>query len=298
MEKGQGAKPFLKWAGGKGQLLKEIQRYYPFGEEITKYAEPFIGGGAVLFDVLNRYSLQAVYISDINPELVNTYKVIRDEVGTLVECLAKFQGEYLGLEHNQRKAYYLDKRQQFNQLKADPQAGQEVQRAALMIFLNKTCFNGLYRVNRQGGFNVPMGDYKNPCICDAENLNNVSGLLQNVEIVLGDYTQSQRFIDNHTFVYLDPPYRPLTSTANFTAYTTDTFDDAAQIALAKFVDGIHQKGAKVLVSNSDPKNADQNDHFFDEIYKAYTIERVAASRMINSNSTRRGKIQELLIRNF
>ena len=298
MEKGQGAKPFLKWAGGKGQLLKEIQRYYPFGEEITKYAEPFIGGGAVLFDVLNRYSLQAVYISDINPELVNTYKVIRDEVGTLVECLAKFQGEYLGLEHSQRKAYYLDKRQQFNQLKTDPQAGQEVQRAALMIFLNKTCFNGLYRVNRQGGFNVPMGYYKNPCICDAENLNNVSGLLQNVEIVLGDYTQSQRFIDNHTFVYLDPPYRPLTSTANFTAYTTDTFDDAAQIALAKFVDGLHQKGAKVLVSNSDPKNADQNDHFFDEIYKAYTIERVAASRMINSNSTRRGKIQELLIRNF
>lgn len=145
---------------------------------------------------------------------------------------------------------------------------------------------------------MPMGDYKNPCICDAENLNNVSGLLQNVEIVLGDYTQSQRFIDNHTFVYLDPPYRPLTSTANFTAYTTDTFDDAAQIALARFVDGIHQKGAKVLVSNSDPKNADQNDHFFDEIYKAYTIERVAASRMINSNSTRRGKIQELLIRNF
>lgn len=292
-------KPFLKWAGGKGQLLKEIEKYYPFADgKITKYAEPFVGGGAVLFDILSRYNLEEIYISDINAELINTYVVIKEHIDELLKFLKKYQDEYIALGTEDRRIYYMTKRERFNSLKVNSNEAKNIEKAALMIFLNKTCFNGLYRVNKKGLFNVPMGAYKKPLICDEKNLHMVSEKLQKVKIVCGDYKESAEFIEEHTLVYFDPPYRPLTETASFTAYTENLFNDEKQIELAEFVERMHKKGAKVIVSNSDPKNANTEDDFFDNLYDTYNIKRVEAARMINCNSESRGKIKELLISNF
>lgn len=293
------AKPFLKWAGGKGQLLKELETYYPFKNgKITKYAEPFIGGGAVLFDILSKYDLKEIYISDINEELINTYRIIRDDIDELISILTIMQSEFVPLDNEHRKIYYLAKREQFNNLKVNGDEKSNIEKAALMIFLNKTCFNGLYRVNKKGLFNVPMGSYKNPLICDNNNLRSVSETLQNVTIVCADYKQSSDFIDKNTFVYFDPPYRPITNTASFTAYTENLFNDEKQIELAQFVNDMHCKGAKIVISNSDPKNSNAEDDFFDNIYSTHKIKRVSATRMINCNSKSRGKIKELIISNF
>ena len=292
------AKPFLKWAGGKGQLIKEIEKYYPFSNTITKYAEPFVGGGAVLFDVLKRFNIKEVYISDTNAELINTYKAVRDNIDELIELLSVYEKENLPMDTESRKQYYMDKRERFNTIKVNGNEKENLEKAALMIFLNRTCFNGLYRVNKKGLFNVPMGSYKNPLICDEDNLRAVSQNLQKVNIVCDDYRKSRDFIDENTFVYLDPPYRPLTSTSSFTAYTENLFNDEMQIELAEFVNEIHDKGAKIVVSNSDPKNSDTDDNFFDDIYSNHKIRRVEATRMINCNSESRGKIKELLISNY
>ncbi len=294
------AKPFLKWAGGKGQLIKEIEPYYPFNKykEIKKYAEPFVGGGAVLFDILSKYELEEVYISDINEELINAYRTIRDNVDELIKLLSDHQNTYFPLGSDQRKEYYLKKRDRFNDLKINVNEQTNIEKASLMIFLNKTCFNGLYRVNKKGLFNVPMGNYKNPCICDSDNLINVSNKLKKVKIVCGDYRDAKDFVDEHTFVYFDPPYRPLNCTSSFTAYTENLFNDESQIELAKFVSELDQRGAKIVVSNSDPKNTNEDDNFFDEIYSNQIIKRVDAARMINSKASARGKIKELLISNF
>lgn len=292
-------KPFLKWAGGKRQLLKEIEKYYPYdNENITKYAEPFVGGGAVLFDILSKYDLEEVYISDINAELVNTYRIIRDNIDVLVSMLQVMQDEFIPMDTGERKVYYMAKRERFNDLKINGDETINIEKAALMIFLNKTCFNGLFRVNKKGLFNVPMGSYKNPMICDENNLREVSKKLQKVNIVCGDYRLSKDFIDEHTFVYFDPPYRPLTDTASFTAYTENLFNDESQKELADYVDELNKKGAKIVVSNSDPKNLNSDDDFFDDIYSAHKIKRVEATRMINCNGESRGKIKELLISNF
>ena len=292
------AKPFLKWAGGKGQLLNEIAQYYPFAQNnITKYAEPFVGGGAVLFDIVNKYHLDEIYISDINTELINTYCVIRDNVDELIDTLHIIEKKFLYLSQDSRKNFFLQKRKLFNEIKIGDNF-QSIEKSALMIFLNKTCFNGLFRVNKKGLFNVPFGDYKSPVICDEENLRIVSQKLQNITIKCQDYKTCLEFIDSNTFVYLDPPYRPLNSTSSFTAYTDILFDDAEQQNLAKLVNTLHQKGAKILLSNSDPKNINAKDNFFDKMYSAYSIKRVEAARMINSNRNLRGKIKELLISNF
>lgn len=245
-------KPFLKWAGGKGQLIKEIEHYYPFENgKITKYAEPFVGGGAVLFDILSRYNLKDVYISDINAELINTYRIIRDDVDDLIKMLYAMQNDFIPLDTDNRKAYYMQKRERFNDLKVNGNENINIEKAALMIFLNKTCFNGLFRVNKKGLFNVPMGAYKNPMICDEKNLRAVSNKLQRVTIVCGDYRRSADFIDENTFVYFDPPYRPITDTASFTAYTENLFNDDAQIELAQFVDEMDKKGAKIIAKKED-----------------------------------------------
>lgn len=205
----------------------------------------------MLFYILNKYDLDAVYISDINAELINTYQTIRDNIDALVETLSGLQNDYIPLDTERRKAYYSEKRERFNALKVSD--GNSLEKAALMIFLNKTCFNGLYRVNKRGFFNVPMGSYKNPLICDETNLRTVSENLRHATIVCGDYRKSGDFIDDKTFAYFDPPYRPLTATASFTAYNENTFDDNAQIELASFVDDMSKKGARVVVSNSDNK---------------------------------------------
>ena len=243
-------KPFLKWAGGKGQLLSEIEKFYPFANgEINKYAEPFVGGGAVLFDILSKYDLKEVYISDINAELINAYRIIRDDIDELIPILTIMQNEFVPMDSEHRKAYYLARREHFNYLKVNGNEGINIEKAALMIFLNKTCFNGLFRVNKKGLFNVPMGAYKNPMICDEANLRAVSEKLQNVIIVCGDYKESAEFIDEKTFVYFDPPYRPITDTASFTAYTENLFNDEKQIELAEFAKKMSEKGARIVVSS-------------------------------------------------
>ena len=258
---GKAIKPFLKWAGGKGQLINEIEQYYPFGDgKITKYAEPFVGGGAVLFDILNRFDLEEIYIGDINSELINTYNMVKNHVDELLELLFSYQCEYIPLVTEERKSYYMLKRARFNELKIGSDETKNIEKAALMIFLNKTCFNGLYRVNKKGLFNVPMGAYKNPLICDEDNIRAVSDKLQNVRIVCGDYTESENFIDEHTFAYFDPPYRPLTGTASFTAYTENLFDDERQIELARFVDAMNKKGAKIVVRRYDIKEKSWSYH--------------------------------------
>lgn len=290
-------KPFLKWAGCKGQLLSEIRKYYPFDDiNINKYAEPFIGG-AVLFDILNQYSLKEIYISDINQELINTYKVIQSKVNDLISLLKVLESKYINTDTQERQNIYLKARNDFNNIKLDKYK-LNTEKAALFIFLNKTCFNGLYRVNKQGLFNVPMGAYKKPIICNSENLYAVSNKIQNINIVYGDYSQSADFIDKHTFVYFDPPYRPLTKTSSFTAYSENNFDDSEQIRLADFVNKIHSKGAKILISNSDPTYINQQDLFFHKLYSSYKIHKVHAARMINSKVQTRGKITELLITNY
>lgn len=296
---GRRVRPFLKWAGGKGQLLGEIGKYYPFAHGPTvKYAEPFVGGGAVLFDILDKYAPEAVYISDSNPSLINAYRVIRDGAGPLIEILEEMQQAFLPLDTAGRKAYYTAARNRYNALETGGDERARLDKAALLVFLNRTCFNGLYRVNRKGFFNVPMGAYKNPLICDRENLLAVSQKLRGVKIVCGDYREAASFIDGDTFVYFDPPYRPITRTASFTAYTENQFLDEEQAQLARFAGEMGERGAKVLISNSDPRNADPADDFFDTLYAAWRIERVEAARMINSDSRARGRIKELLISNF
>ena len=277
--------------------IDEIEKMFPSDSEkaLTKYAEQMVGGGALFFSVLSKYQFKKLYISDINSELINAYIAIKQDVEALIEQLNEMQMTFLPLDENGRKYYYYNIRDKFNTVKLNDNTS--VEKAAYFIFLNKTCFNGLYRVNRKGQFNVPMGSYKNPTICDEENLRNIHIALQNVTIVCGDYTLSKSFIDNNTFVYLDPPYRPISETSMFTSYNVDAFDDNEQIRLAKFIDELNAAGAKIVLSNSDPKNVNPEDNFFDDLYKSYKIHRVSTTRMINSNAEKRGKINELLICN-
>ena len=289
-------KPFIKWAGGKSQLLNDIRARYP--QKINRYCEPFVGGGAVLLDVLANFQPNEVLINDINAELVNTYMQVQKDVDTLIERLNCMQNEFWNADTEQRKIIYSNNRNKYNNLKINGNISIDLEKAALFIFLNKTCFNGLYRVNRKGLFNVPIGSYKKPPICDSENLHIINKLLQGVEIKCGDYRSCSEFINNVTFVYIDPPYRPLTETSSFTSYSENEFGDKEQIELGKFIDEIAAKGAKVVASNSDPKNVDENDNFFDELYANFSINRVSAKRMINSKGSDRGAVNELLIYNY
>lgn len=294
------AKPFVKWAGGKRQILDNISLKLPksLGKTYNKYCEPFVGGGTVLFYILSNYNMKEVLINDINADLINTYNAIKSYHDSLISKLQSIQKKYIPLNDELRKHYYYEKRDEYNSLKLNHTDKTSIQRAALFIFLNRTCFNGLYRVNSSGEFNVPMGLYKNPTICDENNIRNVSKLLKNVIIKSTDYSECLKFIDNHTFVYIDPPYRPITQSSNFTSYTQFSFNDSEQIRLGNFVTGISKDGSKILLSNSDPKNNDENDNFFDNLYHSFQIERISARRNINSNKDKRGYINELLISNY
>ena len=287
-------KPFVKWAGGKTQLLEKIRTKYP--KNIKKYCEPFLGGGAVLLDVLANFTPKEVLVNDINKDLINTYKQIQKEPEHIIQQLSELQEFFWNAEASERKSFYLKQREKFNTLQLD--TGKNMEKAALFIFLNKTCFNGLYRVNSKGLFNVPMGSYKWPPICDEKNIRLCSQLLQNVQISCADFFSVLDFIDSKTFVYLDPPYRPISKTSFFTAYSEFGFTDQEQRKLKNFVDSITKKGAKAVISNSDPKNNNIDDNFFDDLYKMYKIDRIAAKRMINSRASKRGDINELLIYNF
>ena len=291
------AKPFIKWVGGKSQLLHDIDTLLQKKElgGIRKYAEPMVGGGALLFHMLANYSFDEVYISDINGELINCYNVVRDSVDQLIFMLDKMQTLFLPMNDAERKYFYYNVREQFNNTVLDESTS--VLKAALFIFLNKTCFNGLYRVNKKGQFNVPIGAYKRPTICDEVNLRNVSRALDHVVIRCGDFTDAMLFIDEKTLVYIDPPYRPISKTSSFTAYNENDFDDDEQRRLAQFVRALDSKGANIILSNSDPHNADEDDKFFEELYNGFHINKVEATRMINSKGTGRNKISELLICN-
>ncbi len=293
------AKPFIKWVGGKSQLLEEIKEKYP--PKIEKYCEPFVGGGAVLFDILSSKHPETVLINDINKELINTYSQIKNNCDGMINQLSEIQTIYKTHTLEENKAYFYEKRQRYNELKVNGNDAENLEKAALFIFLNKTCFNGLYRVNSKGLFNVPFNNAKNPLLCDEENLRACSEVLQNVEMRVGDYKECKDFIDSNTFVYIDPPYRPLSQTAAFTSYSENGFSDDDQKTLSIFIkEMITEKHAKVLVSNSDPKNTDVNDNFFDDLYDKnhFQIKRVSAARMINSNAKKRGAINELLISNI
>ena len=257
-----------------------------------------VGAGAVLFDILNTYDMDEVLINDTNAELINLYKIVKSQVELLIENLSILENDYLTRNETQRKEYYYNQRLLFNELITNPNDKNALMRASIFVFLNKTCFNGLYRVNRNGLFNVPIGSYKNPTICDRDNLLHVSKLLQNVNFSVGDYHSIENFVDSSTFVYFDPPYRPLTKTSDFTAYNKTDFGDNEQIELGEFINSLANKNICVMASNSDPKNVDENDNFFDDIYSELNIYRVSAKRSINSKGKGRGKINELLITSY
>ena len=292
------AKPFLKWAGGKTQLLSTIDSFLPESfrqeREIT-YIEPFVGGGAMLFFMLQKYpNIKRAIINDINPHLIKTYTVIRDTPFLLIEFLNELQSEYRSLYNpHTQKEFYLNIRNRFNTARLS-----DIEEAAYMIFMNKTCFNGLYRENSKGHFNVPFGRYQNPTICDESLIIADSELLQGVEIINGDFSQTRNYIDGFTFIYFDPPYRPLNSTSSFNSYVKEDFNDTEQQRLHDFFVDLSAAGCLELLSNSDGKGRNENDTFFDDLYQDFIIERVLAKRCINANPSKRGFLTELLIRNY
>ena len=290
------AKPFLKWAGGKTQLIDQIKTKLPdfvYKEKFT-YIEPFVGSGAMLFWVLANFkNAQKVVINDINTDLIDTYKVIRDNPHALIQILEKYQNQYHAVTNEEeKKEYYYAKRDEYNQRNSS-----EFIQSALFIFLNRTCFNGLYRVNKNNLFNVPIGSYKKPLICNTDNLLQVSSALQNIEILNGDFEDTLQYANNNTFFYLDPPYKPLNKTSNFNSYSFAEFNDSEQYRLKRFCDLLTREQHSWVLSNSDVKSTDNENNFFDELYAEFKISRVLASRYVNANPDKRGKLTELLISN-
>ncbi|MDP2161389.1 MAG: DNA adenine methylase [Flavobacterium sp.] len=290
------AKPFLKWAGGKGRLVSDIENLFPnnFNNQNATYIEPFVGGGAVLFWVLYKFpEIKNVIINDINADLINTYRIISRKPRKLIDKLNILQNEFYSFEFDVdgRKDYYSEKRALFNSRSSD-----NLNQAALFIFLNRTCFNGLYRVNRKNEFNVPIGSYIKPLICDSENILEVSRVLKKVKILDGDYEKTIEYANGKTLFYLDPPYKPLNKTSNFNSYSNNEFNDKEQIRLRDFCNLLDNNSHHWILSNSDVKVIGSEDNFFDELYCNYEINRVRVKRFINNNSKRKN-LNELLIVN-
>lgn len=292
------AKPFIKWVGGKTQLIEQLDRQLPadFGNwKNATYIEPFVGGGAMLFYMLQQYpNISHAVINDINPDLTMCYRTVRDNPDMLIESLRDIQNAYHALTTEEaRKDFFMDVRDRYNEKNLDP-----IENTTKFFFLNRTCFNGLYRVNKKGFFNVPFGKYVNPQICDEMTIKADSRLLQRVEILNGDFEDIIGHTANNTLFYFDPPYRPLSDTSSFNDYTKESFNDDAQIRLKEYCDRIHQAGHKFMLSNSDCKGKNEDDNFFDVLYGEYEIERVWASRNINSDASKRGKLTEILVHNY
>ena len=299
------ARPFLKWVGGKRQLVHKFSKLYP--EElvkgrIKKYYEPFLGGGAVFFDIASNYKLKSSILCDINDELILTYKVVQKDVDKIIEFLYRYRSYYLSLSYDKRREYYYEMRTNYNlqrfNIDYNKYSENWIPHAAQMIFLNKTCYNGLFRVNSKGEFNSPAGDYENPQIFDQENLINASSLLSSAEIIKSDFNDFKPEDVDESFIYFDPPYRPISRTAYFTSYVKDEFTDTDQYELAGLFKEMDKKGAKLMLSNSDPKNIDPEDDFFDVLYKDYYIQRIPAKRMVNTVVNKRGEINELVVTNY
>ena len=300
------AKPFLKWVGGKGQLLKEIDKRLPpivKDNELEYYFEPFVGAGSVFFHLKNNYEIEKSIMSDINPELILTYNVIKKDYKKLIKELKPLKKNYNDYDDAEKqKKFYLDARKSFNddlgKFDFNTYDKTHVKRAAQMIFINKTCFNGMFRVNSEGKFNVPAGSYKNPSIYDEDNLKEVHDILNdNVIIKTQDFSKTEKYITKNSFVYLDPPYRPLNKTSNFTQYYKENFGDLDQIRLCQFIQRLTKKNIPIMLSNSDSKN-EENKSFFKKLYPNQTIEPVKARRSINANGKKRNAINELIIKNY
>ena len=283
-------KPFIKWVGGKGQLISTIENELPaylFKNTQTTYVEPFVGGGAMLFWMLKNTKIENAIINDINSDLTKAYLTVKKNATELILCLKEIQKKYDEIpDLTKRTDYYLENREKYNTKMLD-----NVENTALFIFLNKTCFNGLYRVNSSGKFNVPFGKYEKPMICDENTLLADSELLQKVEILNGDFEQTINYVNDKSFFYFDPPYKPISKTSSFNSYAAEIFDDNEQLRLKKFSDKLHNNGNHWLLSNSD------ND-FFDNLYSDYKISRVWATRAVNCKANGRGKLTEILIKNY
>lgn len=296
------AKPFIKWAGGKGQLLSQLDEHLPQqldGRPFT-YVEPFVGGGAMLFHMLKKHpEIRRAVINDINEYLVTAYRVIKEQPQELIERLSALERQYYASDSEEaKKAFYLGAREIFNEEKLD-----DIDRAKYLIFLNRTCFNGLYRENAKGKFNVPFGRYLHPTICNAETILADSEALNraNVTILNGDFSETLNYLDENgmNFVYFDPPYRPLNTTSSFNSYVKEEFNDKEQIRLRNFSQELNGRlGVYWMLSNSDCSAKNPEDTFFETIYNDFYIHRVFASRAINANPTKRGKLTELLICNY
>ena len=292
------AKPFIKWVGGKSQLIEQLDALLPadFGNwEDATYIEPFAGGGAMLFYMLQRYpNIHHAVINDVNQDLTTCYCTVRDYPEELINSLNIIEREYIALPNDEeRRSFFMEVRGRYNEKNLDP-----IENTTLFIFLNRTCFNGLYRVNKRGLFNVPFGKYKNPTICDPLTIRKDSELLQRVEILTGDFEKTFESAQGNTLFYFDPPYRPLSDTSSFNDYTKDSFNDDSQVRLKEYCDRINQAGYKFMLSNSDCKGKNEADNFFDVLYGNYEIERVIASRSVNSNPQKRGKLTEILVHNY
>lgn len=267
---------FVKWAGGKKQLLAQFKPFFP--KEIKRYFEPFVGGGAVAFYLLKTHpEIEKIYLSDINEELITTYYVIKNNPKELITLLKEYKKK-----HN-KEFYYKIRSQNIKTLN-------KIQIATRFIYLNKTCFNGLYRVNSKGEFNVPIGSYKNPLICPEENLKEISKLLQKDDTKVRQFYEVLKDAKKGDFIYFDPPYYPLNKTS-FTKYTKDKFLDEEQKHLAEIFKELDKRGCKIMLSNNDSP-------FIKELYKEFYINIVKATRMINCDATKRGKINEIVITNY
>lgn len=295
------AKPFVKWVGGKGQLLSQLENHMPndlYEHEFT-YIEPFVGGGAMLFFMLQKFpNIKRVVINDINRNLTDAYVNIKENAEGLVYRLKHIEQQYVSItDYEEQRVFYLEMRRRFNEENLT-----SIDKTAILIFLNRTCFNGLYRENSKGKFNVPFGRYTNPTICNEELIFADSELLNqfDVEILCGDFVKTASKIDEKglNFFYFDPPYRPLSSTSSFNSYVKEVFDDNEQKRLANFCKEISQKrNCLWMLSNADCSAKNPEDLFFEEIYSIFEIQRVYASRSVNANASKRGKLSELLITN-
>ena len=292
------AKPFIKWVGGKVQLIEQREAKLPAdfdNWDNATYIEPFIGGGAMLFYMLQQHpNIKRAVINDINSDLITCYRTVRDNVELLIPALRDIQAEYHALSDMEAKReMFMAVRQRYNEKNLDP-----IENTVNFFFLNRTCFNGLYRVNKRGLFNVPWGKYIQPQICDEYTLRTDSELLKRVEILEGDFEDTLPYAQGNTLFYFDPPYRPLSDTSSFNDYTKDAFNDDSQVRLKEFCDHVNVDGHCFMLSNSDCKGKNEADNFFEVLYDNYYIDRVMASRNVNANGAKRGKISELLIRNY
>ena len=288
MPKNAQVKPFLKWVGGKTKLLSEIEKNLPKNliKKRFNYVEPFLGGGAVFFHLIQKFDIEKAYLNDLNNKLIDVYSDVRDKNTELIQKLKKLESDYYG--SSDKKMFFLKQREKFNSSK------KSVQKSALFIFLNKTGFNGMYRENSKGEYNIPFGQMKAPVICNRDLLEKTGKLLKDKEVIFSSKSFEKVVADDkEVFYYLDPPYRPISKTSSFTDYTKSSFNDKTQLALKKYCDKIDKKGSFFMQSNSYSE-----DRFFQKLYHKRKINNLKVMRTISADGNKRNKVKEIIIRNY